>query len=88
MSLQYCITMMNVPRRRERDTLPLIMISDSEPALFDSVEDASNVIVAYKEWHPEIEYEIREFFGKSHFAYEENQWGTWMMGKRDILATA
>jgi hypothetical protein len=84
----YCISMRDVQRRKERHTCPLILLSEvnDTPVLANSIDEAVSLARAYKEWHPEITFEIFAYRGRSMFAYQEDQYGTWMIG-REVLAT-
>ena len=75
--------MMNVPRLDEQHTLPLFL-NDNQPVIFDSLENAVETIEQLKNWHPEIEFEVRQYFRKSTYAFELMQYGTWIIGNAAV----
>ncbi|MFQ5531632.1 MAG: hypothetical protein ACE5ES_03400 [Candidatus Nanoarchaeia archaeon] len=84
--INYCIAMMNVPRLREEHTLPLILVGKNEAATFDNLEEAVGAAKAYKDWHPEVNFEVREYGRRSRIVAEIMRYGTWIIGKT-ALAT-
>ncbi len=81
----YCIAMMNTPRKKPEHTLPLLLREDDRPVLFESLEVAVEVMTGFKQWHPEITYEVRRYDGACSFLFEQLDYGTWMIGK-EVLA--
>ena len=84
MEEKYCIAMMNVPRQKERHTLPLILTRKDEALIIDSLDEAVKLAKDYKSWHPEINFSIFEYFEHSHFAFQLFEYGTWMIGKKSL----
>ncbi len=84
MTERYCIAMMNISRQKERYTLPLILTGKDEALVVSSLDDAVKLAKDYKSWHPEVKFEIFEYFEHSHFAYQLFEYGTWMIGKKSL----
>jgi len=89
---RYCIAMMNVPKDDPEIVLPLIFVDDpqsshkrSKPAVFNELEKAIEAAKGYKEWHPEIEFEVRPFDRAAKYVYEIMEYGRWIIGKETLF---
>ena len=58
-----------------------------EPAIFESLEQATGTARSYKQQHPEINFEIREYWGKARYVHEmmSPDGALWKISK-DVLA--
>jgi len=81
---QYCIAMMNVARIKTEHTLPLYLDEKERPVLFNTIDDAVGAAGGLKQWHPEINFEVFEFYRPCKYAYEIIQYGSWMIGKESV----
>lgn len=88
METKYCIAMVNVPRKKIRHTLPLILeeeVNDT-PVLFQDLESAVEATKLYKQWHPEVSFEVREYFGKCKYVFEMMEYGTWRISRDKLFS--
>ena len=58
----------------------------NKPVLTNSIDDAVQIAQGLKNWHPELTFDIREYIGRSTYAWELMQYGKDKVGK-EILRT-
>ena len=82
---KYCIVMMNIKGKkfdflqRGRDPHSLVKGNDG-PATFDSIDTAIEAAELFKQWHPEINFEVRQYFGPSKYVMDIAAFGEYQIG--------
>ena len=85
METKYIIAMINVPRKEEIHTLPLILDNKNDPVSFDSLEKAIETTRLYNQWHPETNFEVKKYYGRCKYVFEIMSYGTWKISEETLF---
>ncbi|HSU73050.1 MAG TPA: hypothetical protein VLJ21_04350 [Candidatus Binatia bacterium] len=77
--MQYVLEVEGTVRQQERHTVPLLLKDKDEPVVFNSIDDALITARELRSGNPERRLNVREYYGRSRYAFELFTAGTWKL---------